>query len=468
MLFSKKDILKEVQIMRENKLHRDKILFFAVVIISFGAIFIYNLMTPVMSDDLLFDSTPYQTIADIFIKEYERYMTWNGRSVLQILMTTFCLVPKSVFNVCNSICFVVFSLLVYWNIKGRKKYDVMLYLLIQLLIWNFCVDFSQTILWLSGACNYLWGITIILGFVTVYRYLMEKEAEIKHKGLLAAAIFPLGLLAGWGNENTSGGAGLILLLFTFLYFVKNKKVESWMVVGMGGMAIGFGFLLLAPGNAVRGAIVKAEESYTGLAAYVSRGLKVLQAINEHFMVYLVIIILLGTYFYYTKHKWEEFVEVGVFILGAMATALVLIFTPEPMARAYFGANIYMMIAAVQMIAKIRESDVVWHSLRTGIILAASFWMCFVYVEEGANLARIMREVNERESFIQEQKAEGMEDIILPKLRPQFETRFSFMYDSDLSTEEGYWINEVYRMAYDLDSITVVERAEWEELEDSLD
>ena len=287
--------------MLENKLRRDKILFAIVVLISFGAIFIYNTLTPVMSDDLLFDSTPYKTIADIFIKEYERYMTWNGRSVLQILMTVFCLVPKGVFNLCNSLCFVVFSLLLYGNIKGRKKYDYLLYLLIQIFVWNFCVDFSQTILWLSGACNYLWGITIILAFVTVYRYLLEKGESVKAKIWIPVVMFPLGVLAGWGNENTSGGAGLLLLMFTIQYIYKKKRVESWMMTGMGGMAIGFAFLIFAPGNAVRGTIVKAEETYTGLAAYVSRGLKVIQSINEHFMFYLVIIIILGTYFYYTKH-----------------------------------------------------------------------------------------------------------------------------------------------------------------------
>ena len=454
--------------MRENKLRKDKILFTIVVLISFGAIFIYNTFTPVMSDDLLFDSTPYKTIADIFIKEYQRYMTWNGRSVLQILMTTFCLVPKGVFNFFNSLCFVVFSLLLYANIKERKKYDYLLYLLIQVFVWNFCVDFSQTVLWLSGACNYLWGMTIILAFVTAYRYLLDQGENVKSKVWVPVAMFPLGVLAGWGNENTSGGAGLLLLLFTIQYFCKKKRLESWMFTGMGGMAIGFGFLLLAPGNAVRGAIVKAEETYTGLAAYISRGLKVIQSINEYFMVYLVILILLGTYFYYTKHKLEEFFEVGIFVVAAFATALVLVFTPEPMARAYFGANIYMMIAAVSMIAKIKESDVWWYSLKNGLILTASLWMCFVYVEEGANLVRIMREVNERETYILEQTASGNRDVVLPKLRPQFETRFSFMYDSDLSTEEGYWINEVYRMAYDLDSITVVEREDWQEAEDGLD
>ena len=128
-----------------NKEQMNKICFLCIVIISFIAIYVYNFLTPVMSDDLLFDSSQYQSVADIFIKEYQRYLTWNGRSVLQIIMTICCLIPKSIFNILNSTVFVMFSLLIYGNINHRKKYDCFLYLLIQLCVWTFCVDFSQTI-----------------------------------------------------------------------------------------------------------------------------------------------------------------------------------------------------------------------------------------------------------------------------------------------------------------------------------
>lgn len=457
MYFGNEKIMK-----KKKKVDLRKTIFLVALLISFFAIYIYNIFTPVMSDDLLFDPTPYKTITDVFKMEYQRYLTWNGRSVLQIIMTISCLIPKWLFNICNSLCFMMLSLLIYWNIRGREKYDVSLYVLIQLFLWNFTVDFSQTILWLSGACNYLWGITIILGFVTVYRYLLENADSIKNKNLISIFMFPLGVLAGWGNENTSGGAGLFLVIFSLMYIGSKKKVEKWMVTGMGGMAIGFGFLLLAPGNAVRGAILKAEETYSGLSAYISRGLKVIGAMEEHFFIYIAIIVLLGTYFYYTKESYKKFIEAGVFVVAALATAVVLIMTPEPMARAYFGANIYMMIAALQMIQYIRKEDVKLMALKSGVIILASVWMFFVYVEEGANLVRIMREVNEREEYILEQVEQGNADLVLPMLRPQFETKYSFMYDSDLSMEEGYWINEVYRGAYDLDSITVVPRDEWEE------
>lgn len=440
----------------------EKKVFAGIVILSFLAFYIYNLLTPLMSDDLLFDKSLYHSFADVFRQEYIQYMNWTGRSVLQVILKIFMILPKSVFNLFNSLCYVFTMLLIYWNIKGRKAYDCFLYVLINLFVWVFAVDFSQTMLWLAGACNYLWGMMIILSFITAYRYLLEKE-NLKYVSLTTIGMLLLGVLAGWGNENTSGGAILIVLLFTADYVYKHRKMKAWMVSGIGGMCIGFLFMVLAPGNSVRGAIKKAEESYSGIAALVSRGLKVVKAMDEYLLIYLVIVIFLGTYFYYKKYRFQEWKETAIFVLAGFATAGVLILTPEPMARAYFGANIYMMIAALQMINCISREDSLLLSLKTGGILAGVIAMSFVYVEEGANLARILREVSEREAYILEQKNQGNYDLVLPMLRPQFETKYSYMYQNDISKEEENWINEVYRLSYGLNSIEVLTRDEWDEL-----
>ena len=162
-----------------------------------------------------------------------------------------------------------------------------------------------------------------------------------------------------------------------------------------------------------------------------------------------------------KVKIEQCVEVAIFAVAAVATAGVLILTPEPMPRAYFGANIYMMIAAVQMIQIIHKDDTFMIFLKKGGVIAATIVMLFVYIEEGANLVRILREVKEREAYIAEQVEDGNRNLTLPMLRPQFKSKYSYMYDSDISTKE-FWINEVYCIAYELDSIHVVERKVWTE------
>lgn len=164
-----------------------------------------------MADDLLFDRNLYPSFGDIFVQTYYKYLRWSGRSVLQTLLEIACLMPKSLFSVINSMMFIMLSLLIYANIIGRKSCDWLLFITIQLFLWITSVDFAQTILWREGACNYLWGMVIILGFLTLFRYLLEHVSIIKPIQLIGLGI--LGFLAGWGNENTSGGAILIALLY---------------------------------------------------------------------------------------------------------------------------------------------------------------------------------------------------------------------------------------------------------------
>ena len=145
----------------KQKTDPGKYVFFVVTVISFIAIYLYNSFTPYMSDDLLFDTSLYHSFLDVFKQEYWQYHNWNGRSVLQIILKIFMLVPKPVFDFCNSICYVATMILIYKNLKRKKSYDVWLYLLIHLCMWMFCVEFSQTILWVAGACNYLWGRVVL-------------------------------------------------------------------------------------------------------------------------------------------------------------------------------------------------------------------------------------------------------------------------------------------------------------------
>lgn len=457
-----------------------RVFFFICLAISFAAIWAYNFMTPLMSDDLLFQASEYRSLLDIFRQEYKQYMTWTGRSVLQIILKIFSLMPKRVFDLCNSLCFVALTLLIYCNVKDRKKYDVFLLVLINLCVWNFSVDFDQTVLWLGGACNYLWGVVILLGFLTVFRYCMDSGERIVFGGAIASdramekgglwkkavpvsvLLFLFGILAGWGNENTSGGGILIALLFAFLSFRKKKKIYPWTIAGIAGMAVGFLAMVAAPGNKARGVLMKADEAYSGFMVYVSRGLKINKAVNAYMMVYIVVICLLCAYLLYKGRKLEELADSFIFCLAGLATSYVLILTPEPMPRAYFGANIFFAIACIQMIQRIRKEDTLLIALKTGGIVAATIWMFFSYTENGANLARVLREVNERETYILEQTGQGNYDLTLPMLRPEFQTKYSFMYDNDISMEDDFWMNEVFRMKYGLNSIKVVPRDEWEE------
>ena len=100
--------------------------------------------------------------------------------------------------------------------------------------------------------------------------------------------------------------------------------------------------------------------------------------------------------------------------------------------------------------------------RSGGIIAAALAMVFVYVEEGANLARIRREIDMRESYILEQQEKGEVNLVLPALRTEFESKYSWLHYVDISNDDENWNNEIYRIYYGINPVEVLPWNEWEE------
>ena len=472
-----------------NKEKRGRLFFCLTVCAAFVLIFIFNVLTPMMTDDLFYSKTVSEaaSIWDLFAQEYTQYMTWTGRSVCHMILRFFLLTDKMVFNVANSVVFVLLTLLIYWNVEHKKKYDTLVYLLINLLLWMFGVVFRQTVLWETGACNYLWGSAIIMSFVTLYRYGLKRESGggpeaegdvprqadgLKHPALWTVFLPVLGVLAGWCNENSSGGGLLMVLLCLGFYLSEQKKknagsgraLKPWMVTGLIGQAVGLAFMVLAPGNAVRAAA--REEEHSGLLGYMARFQKITLAVRENFLILLIIGLLLFIIVYYQKKSWKALWACSrngiLWAFVFLATCYALVMTAEPQARAYFGAGVFLTVAVVQFFVDVSEKEVIFASLKTGMSSVMLLVMFFTYMDSGANLARIYREYNERDVYLTQKAAEGVTDVTVPMLRPDFETKYSDGYNSDIQEDPGYWVNVAYASYYGFNSVSGVPREGWTE------
>ena len=478
---------------------KGRLLFGLSVSAAFVLILLFNVLTPMMTDDLFYAKTVSEaaSVGDLFVQEYTQYMTWTGRSVCHLILRFFLLTDKMVFNVANSAAFVWLTLLIYWNVERRKKYDTPVYLLINLFLWMFGAVFRQTVLWETGACNYLWGAAIIMSFVTLYRHGLRLESQaaqeraseggkggVKHPVLWAVFLPILGVLAGWCNENSSGGGLLMVLLCLGLYLYERKKgadagcgggerrtggkmpgLRLWMVTGLIGNILGLAVMVLAPGNAVR-AQAQPEEEHSGLLGYMARFQKITLAVEENFLLLLIIALLLFIIVYYQKKSWKALWEscreglLWTFVF--LATCYALVLTPEPQARAYFGASVFLITAAVQFFTDVSEKEVIFSSLKTGLVSVLLLIMFFTYMDSGTNLARIFREYRERDVYLTQQAEAGVTDVTVPMLRPDFETKYSDGYNSDIREDPGYWINVAYASYYDFDSVSGVPREGWTE------
>ena len=454
--------------------HR-KTIFWVIVAAAFCAIFAYNLLTPYMSDDYayLLDVREADSLFDLIRQQYGEYLSNSGRVIGQFNVRLSLSLGKPVFNVINSVMFTALLLFMYVNIKRKKKHDIFVLLLILTFLWKFTVDFGQTMLWICGACNYLWGSVIILGYITFFRHLLDRAEKLRHPGWAALGAFLYGVAAGWCNENTSGGGILLILLFSLNFWWDRRKdgkrsVYPFMITGFIGMCAGFLGMISAPGVRSRSQVMS-EGDYTGLVGLLSRIYKITISIRELFFAVLVITVIVVVLLVLQK-KLSSFQlirnhETVLFLVAAAATCYALAIAPTPANRAYFGAGVFLFIACIQGIVDVKEEELTLRAAKYSLVSVLCLWLCFTYLDNLVNLARICREENERIAMIQADKADPNGDgiVVVPKLREAFENPYSNMHISDLEDDKDYWINHFYEIYYDVGNITAIPREEWDEL-----
>lgn len=454
--------------------HRKKI-FWAILAISFVSIYAYNLLTPYMSDDYFYKIEVQQ--ADSFFnllkQQYGEYLSNSGRVIGQFNVRLSLVFSKQIFNVVNSLMFVGLMCLIYANIRRKKKYDIFVLLLILTFLWRFAVDFGQTMLWICGACNYLWGSVIILGFVTFFRHLLGRAENIKHPALTAVGTYFFAVAAGWCNENTSGG-GLLLVLFFGLNFWWDRRKEGrkafypFMGAAIFGMCCGLLGMISAPGVRNRSHVMR-EGEYTGFVGLLSRVYKISMSVRDLFFIVLaivaIVLVLLAVQRKLQGWRQVRRNESVLFLVSAIATCYALAIAPTTMNRAFFGAGVFLFVACIQGIVDVAEDEQAIRAAKYGLVSVLCLWLCFTYLENLVNLARIYREENERITILREEKADENGDgiVVLPKLREAFENPYSNMHASDLDEDNGYWINLFYEVYYDVGNISAIPREEWDEL-----
>ncbi|MBO6241650.1 MAG: hypothetical protein J6O61_12555 [Butyrivibrio sp.] len=467
--------------MAENK---KKNLFIIMIAATFLMIAVYEFLTPNMSDDIIYGDTVAKAtnFFDLFAQEFEHYMTHSGRNVAHFILRVFLFMKtKSVFNVVAAGVFTCLSLIMYENIDCKRKYDYRLYGLVLLFLWFLDPAISNTVFWETGACNYLFTGTIAVGYCTFFRKHLNLDS--KNTVSLMIRMFISGLLAGWCNENTSGGVILFcIILFVDKWLENNRKcgfIKPWMIAGFAANLLGFGIMILSPGNFGRAEV--ADEEHTGLLAIMARFLKIVINIRDNYFVLVAAFVVLLLFIYYMSADKKKFLEttkyMRILAFVALMTAFSLIAVPSSQLRTYYGAGLFMMMAVLNGVgivantmfmsgsASDREKGLSYTILQTAVSSLVAVWglvLMFTYIEQGANLARIKREFAERDAYVWQQVANGEIDIYAPMLRPDWENRFSFAYDSDITEDYKNWINVFYAEHYGIDAIWGVEREDWTE------
>ena len=423
-----------------------------VMLVEFILIFILNLLVVTTSDDLGYQI--HSGLIDIFKREYVQYMTWTGRSVAHIIARIFLAMPKIIFDVCNSLCFVYFTYLIYLHVtKDKEKKHVSLYIVICLLVFLCVPLFGQTVLWETGSCNYLWTTTIVLRFLLPYRLTQES----KHNVVL---MLLGGIIAGWTNENT-GGALILMILFILAYrLYKKEKIHSWMITGLVGSIVGFLIMVLAPGNKVRaqdfistnGKMYDLIHDFNGFLDVLEKGQIVL------FVLLAVSIAIAITY----KKKKEEITYSIFYALCGIAAVFAIILSPVPVLfdRSMFGATTLLIIGTCILVYLVcNEKNI---KLYVNVLLASLvLFTSFNYLRTLPDLFYTRYQYMKREAYVAKQKSEGNLNPVIYTLNSEFETSYNPYYGlGDISAYRLLWVNQYYATVHGIESVQATTLDKW--------
>lgn len=447
-----------------SRYQNNKIILFILILFFFSLVFLLNLTYPLYADDwgytFMTGSELTQKISgfdDILYSQYNHYFEHGGRTVVHIIAETLLLIGGKTCDFLNGLAYILFVWFIYRIANINKDINVSLFFMINIFIWFFQPAFSQTILWITGSANYLWGSLVIISFLFVYVKQFMNPIQESPSPFKLPLMFLFGILAGWTSENAAFGMIIILLLIIIYLKKKNNKIFYWMIGGLLGVLIGYIFMIVAPGNFVRydqslDQLPLGRQS-SGLFFYLTRLLPVIGDFYKFaFPLLFIYIFCIITYFYFTSNINSKVVYLSlIFLIGAIVSDLIMVASPEFPPRAWFGIITYMIVAIGILYANIdADNDYIFKiKLLICIFTGISFILSF---QRGyKDLYKINKIFVEREQIIDQQKdKEHFDFVVTETISPQ--TGFPMI--DEIPSDSTHWINMFYIRYHNIKSFKI--------------
>lgn len=380
--------------MREKTGKRIGIL--SVILLAVSALVMWEThrLIPFMMDDLwyatlLYEDTPITSLADIVRSQIWHYYNWGGRSMTHAILQLTLLAGENAADVCN----VLFTLLLAWIacVIAENRKAAALFAAVGMLL-GLNANWKMSMFWQAGAANYLYITVFILFFVFCYvRELPEDGAQADAGGLLKALpgislwIVPLGLLAGWSNENIGPAVWLLSVAVIVWCRRKGRSTPVWMFTGSLSCLAGSIVMIAAPGNFVRSAEVP-ENQYGLLWRCFLRGYAESRGVLEYLFPTLLILVFLviiqkGILHGQLGRRNVLLLCCALLSWGAMALS------PHYPDRAAFGTMALLICVILSLAGKIlrERRELAWLLFGTAALvwLRGMYWCCeFIAISWG--------------------------------------------------------------------------------------
>lgn len=420
------------------------------MIAVFCLILILNFLAPYTADDFSF--MEHSGYLDLWRREWNYWFTWSGRSVAGILVRHMVLLPKPVYDIIASGVYVLYLYLICL-LAGRKA-SASDYLMIAGLNFLLMPVFGQTVLWVSGACNYLFTAVLILLFLL----LMQRPS--KTNAARCAGLFLLGIVAGWTNENTGGA-----MIFLELCLLGRDLLKSMdKVCGFLGSLLGFGLLVLAPGNAVRAAQDVTVDLSRGhlysLVHDLNDAFHVIAQPQNQAILWIIAVVLFALCFQDSQRRKT----MGSYMAAAFLCVFVIVALDVQVLydRTMFGSSTLLLVAIMIGLEGVKDAGFVRVKQSALAVLA---FCCFCsYGEAGLDLFYTHQLNSLREKEIAAEKAKGLVNLVAFPITSEFLSDYNPLHGlTDVTRYQDLWVNKAMAQYYGVHTIVSVSREKYQRI-----
>lgn len=341
-----------------------------LIVVSVLVMYKTHRAVPFMMDDLwystmLSDETPITSFSDIVRSQIWHYFNWGGRSMTHGILQLTLLAGERAADILNVLMTLALSGMIC-TVAGNRCLPAFWAAMAMVLGLN--ANWKMSMFWQAGAANYLYITVFILAFV--WCFLRElPEGEVTEAGAgekpvrrlpgITLWILPLGLLAGWSNENMGPVAWLLSLAVILLTVREKRRLPLWMPLGNVSCLIGSILVIAAPGNFVRSAQIEAN-SYGFWWQCFLRG----YAESTAAVVYLFpTLLVLGFMIVMSRGVLKQ--KPGrrniLLLIGALLSWGAMALSPHYPDRAAFGTMVLLLCVILSLAKKILQArrDLAW-------------------------------------------------------------------------------------------------------------
>ena len=382
-----------------------------VILICFTALYSLNRLTPIISDDFAYlfiygEEGRITSIKDIIHSQVNHYYMWGGRSVVHFIAQILLMLPTDVADLLNTLVYLSYIFLIYLHIKGRTKNSIFLFLTVNLGVWFSQPVIGDTIFWLTGSANYLWGTWLILLFLLPFRLYTGRVSRPILQAFYSMCIFTLGILAGWTNENTAA-AMLVIVIGFFIYYRSHKwSIPVWAIAGFAGAIIGFIIMIAAPGNFVRAGESTSFSLYNLSYRLFMWTLTFFYYSGPLFLITLISII---TFSRFSRgDKKDKMKLVLIYAVAAIAAVYAMLASPTFPRRALFGVVTFLIIAIGICFYNLNYKNVFLRQIRLIVVSVSLIAFLFTFYLGWKEINSYSKIVAQREVAIKQAKEKGLD------------------------------------------------------------